>query len=118
MKPLLQDEKTNEQPFHEELKPVALKGGDDKKGNKIRILRDGELGSVGEGSLASDDLTSGGNRLSGSFQSGNRSSYNKDSTSMKNTSFNTSNRNSGSFNINNSVSRTSFNNEKKSFSSN
>ena len=76
VKPLIQDEKTNEKPYHEELAPAGGEDRNNKSKSAIKILKDGDLASsvgddnssIGMGSLG------GGNRASGSFAGTNRSS--------------------------------------------
>lgn len=118
MKPLIQDEKTNEKPYHAELKAVAGSTGyAEERGGRtntsVKVLRDGELG-VGnddESSLRSgvSSFTGGGGRT---FQSNNRSSYNNKSSGG---SFNESfNRNSTSGKVSfNDGNRTSLNDSKR-----
>jgi hypothetical protein len=110
VKPLIQDEKTNEKPYHEEFKNSNMTiDGDEKSitSSPIKVLRDGDL-SQSDNNSVNTGFTSKGSRPGGgmnSFQSNNRTSYN-------NTSFNTSI--NKSMNMNDSK-KTSFSNGKVSF---
>jgi len=115
VKPLIQDEKTNEKPYHEELAPAGGEDRNNKSKSAIRILKDGDLASsvgddnssIGMGSLGGENRTSGSfagtNRSSGGGGGGNKTSFseaggrasfgdggNKTSFSNNNTSFRTS----------------------------
>ena len=78
MKPLIQDEKTNEKPYHEELAPAGGGEGNNKNQSKIKVLKDGDLASsMGDDNSSIGTGSFGGNRTSGSFAgtNGNKNSF-------------------------------------------
>ena len=112
MKPLIQDEKTNEKPYHEELAPAGGPEGNNKGNSKlIKVLKDGDLASSmgDENSIGAGSFASGGNRTSGSFAGTNRSSGGNKSSFNEN--------NAGRVSFGDGGNKTSFSNNNTSFRS-